>query len=105
MTLTELLGNIGLLGGTIMFSLAALSLFSVGMIIDKYRRLSMAAKQSQVFKPAFKKFLHSGDVQELIDAVRKHASPRLSLSRRWISSACKNLIWAGRDPPAWIRLG
>jgi biopolymer transport protein ExbB/TolQ len=72
MTLTELLGNIGLLGGTIMFSLAALSLFSVGMIVDKYRRLNTAAKQSQIFKPVFKKFLHGGDVQELIDAVRKH---------------------------------
>ena len=72
MTLSELLGNVGLFGGAVMACLALLSLFSVGMIVDKYRRYRTAARQSEMFKPVFKKFLHGGELQDLIDAVPLH---------------------------------
>ncbi|PYS33869.1 MAG: flagellar motor protein MotA [Acidobacteria bacterium] len=72
MTFTELLGNVGLFGGAVMFCLAVLSIFSVGMIVDKHRRFRSASRQSEMFKPVFKKFLHGGEVQELIDAVPLH---------------------------------
>jgi biopolymer transport protein ExbB/biopolymer transport protein TolQ len=55
-----------------MACLALLSLFSVGMIIDKQRRFSSATKQTAKFKAEFKKFLHGGDVQDLIVAVQQH---------------------------------
>jgi biopolymer transport protein ExbB/biopolymer transport protein TolQ len=55
-----------------MLCLAALSIVSVGMIVDKHRRFRAAARQSEMFKPVFKKFLHGGDVEELIEAVRSH---------------------------------
>src|SRR5437667_7834808 len=72
MSLTELLRHVGIFGGAVMVCLALLSVFSVGMIIDKHRRFSSASRQSEKFKAEFKKFLHGGDVQDLIDAGRLH---------------------------------
>jgi biopolymer transport protein ExbB/biopolymer transport protein TolQ len=72
MSFTQLLGSVGLFGMGIMVSLAALSIFSVGMILDKHRRFNAAWKQSQAFKQVFTKFLRGGDIQDLIHAVRQH---------------------------------
>jgi biopolymer transport protein ExbB/biopolymer transport protein TolQ len=72
MSFSELLGNVGLFGGAVMLCLVLLSFFSVALIVDKHRRYRTAWRQSQSFKPVFKKFLHGGEIQELMDAVRKH---------------------------------
>jgi biopolymer transport protein ExbB/TolQ len=72
MTFTELLGNVGMFGGAVMLCLAVLSLVSVSVIIDKYRRFRSASSQSEMFKPVFKKFMRGGEVSELIEAVRQH---------------------------------
>jgi biopolymer transport protein ExbB/biopolymer transport protein TolQ len=55
-----------------MVCLALLSIFSVGMIVDKHRRFCAAWRESEEFKPVFKKFLRSGNVKELIGALRLH---------------------------------
>ena len=70
MSLTELLGHVGVFGGAVMVCLALLSVFSVGMIIDKHRRFRSASRQTEKFKQEFKKFLHGGDVQDLIKATQ-----------------------------------
>jgi biopolymer transport protein ExbB/TolQ len=72
MSLTELLRHVGIFGGAVMVCLALLSVFSVGLIIDKHRRFGLASRQSQKFKSEFKKFRHGGDVQDLIEAGRLH---------------------------------
>jgi biopolymer transport protein ExbB/biopolymer transport protein TolQ len=72
MTFTELLGNVGIFGAAVMLCLAALSVFSVGMIFDKHRRFRSASRQSEKFKDVLKKFLHGGEIQELVDAARAH---------------------------------
>ena len=72
MSLSELLGNVGPFGAAVMCCLAALSLYSVGMIVDKHRRYRSALLQSQAFKPVYGKFLHGGETQEVIGAARKH---------------------------------
>jgi len=72
MSLTELLGHVGLFGGADMLCLALLSVFSISMIVDKHRRFNTASKQSEAFKAAFKKFLHGGDVQDLIQGTQQH---------------------------------
>ena len=72
MSFSELLGNVGLFGAAVMCCLAALSVFSIGLIVDKHRRFRSASRQSQMFKPVFGKFLHGGELQELIDAVPHH---------------------------------
>src|SRR5512147_75727 len=78
MSLSELLGNVGLFGAAVMCCLAALSIFSVGMIVDKYRRFRTASRQTQIFKPVFGKFLHGGEVQELIDALQLHQNSHVA---------------------------
>src|SRR4029453_10581702 len=78
MTFTELLGNVGLFGGAVMGCLALLSVFSVGVIVDKHRRFRSASRQSDMFKPVFKKFLHGGQIQELIEAARTHQNSHVA---------------------------
>jgi len=72
MSLMELLGNVGLFGLAVMVCLAVLSVFSVGMIVDKHRRFRLASRQSQMFKPVFGKSLRAGELQNVIDAARQH---------------------------------
>ena len=78
MTFTELLGNVGIFGAAVMLCLAALSVFSVGMIFDKHRRFRSVSRQSEKFKAEFKKFLHGGEVQELMDAARLHENSHVA---------------------------
>ena len=72
MTFTELIGHVGLFGGAVMCCLGLLSVFSVGMIVDKHFRFRAASRQTQIFKPVFGKFLRGGNLQQLIDAVPHH---------------------------------
>src|SRR5260370_25912343 len=72
MNFTELLRHVGIFGGAVIVSLALLSVFSVVMIIEKHRRFSSTFRESAKFKPEFKKFLHGGDVQNLVEAGRLH---------------------------------
>ena len=46
MSLTELLGHVGLFGGAVMVCLALLSFISVGVILDKQRRFRSASNAS-----------------------------------------------------------
>ena len=78
MSFSELLGNVGLFGAAVMICLAILSVFSVGMIVDKHRRFRTASRQSQLFKPVLVKFIHGGEVKELIDAMPKHKSSHVA---------------------------
>jgi len=78
MTFTELIGNVGFFGAAVMLSLALLSIVSIGVIVDKHKRFRAASRQSQIFKPVFAKFLHGGEVHELIDAVRKHENSHVA---------------------------
>jgi len=78
MSFSELLGNVGLFGAAVMICLAILSVFSVGMIVDKHRRFRTATRQSQMFKPLLVKFIHGGEVKELIDAMPKHKSSHVA---------------------------
>src|SRR5215510_7952901 len=78
MSLTELLRHVGIFGGAVIFCLALLSVFSVGMIIEKQRRFSSASGQSEKFKSEFKKFLHGGDVQNLIEAAGQHQNSHVA---------------------------
>ena len=72
MTITELLGNVGVFGLAVMICLAALSIYSVGLILDKHRRFRLASRQSHTFKSVFGKSLRAGELQDVIDAARKN---------------------------------
>jgi biopolymer transport protein ExbB len=78
MSFSELLGNVGLFGAAVMCCLAALSVLSIGLILDKHRRFRSASRQSQMFKTVFGKFLHGGEIQELIDAASQHQNSHVA---------------------------
>jgi biopolymer transport protein ExbB/TolQ len=104
MTLRELLGNVGLFGAAVMCCLAALSVFSLGVIVDKHRRFRSASRQSQMFKPIYKNFLHGGEVQELIDALPQHEK---SYVAQVVSAGIleyDSVRQSGRDPVGSLEL-
>ena len=72
MSLSELLGNVGIFGLAVMGCLAALSIYSVSLILSKQRRLRAAGRATQAFKPEFGKALRAGELQGAVDAARQH---------------------------------
>jgi biopolymer transport protein ExbB/TolQ len=104
MSLTELLRHVGIFGGAVIFSLALLSVFSVGMIIEKHRRFSSASGQSEKFKPEFKKFLHGGDVQNLIEAAGQHQDSHVAQVVSAGIAEYDAVAQSGGDPTASLEL-
>jgi len=104
MSLTELLGHVGLFGGAVMVCLALLSVCSVGMIVDKQRRFRSASGQSEKFKPEFKKFLHGGDIQDLIQAGRLHQNSHVAQVVSAGIIEYDGVRQSGRDPVASLEL-
>jgi biopolymer transport protein ExbB/biopolymer transport protein TolQ len=104
MSLTELLGHVGLFGGVVMVCLALLSIVSVGMIVDKHRRLNLAVRQTELFKPDFKKFMHGGDVQKLIGAVALHQNSHVAQVVSAGILEYDGVRQSGRDPVASLEL-
>jgi biopolymer transport protein ExbB/biopolymer transport protein TolQ len=87
-----------------MVCLALLSVFSVGMIIDKHRRFVSASRQSEKFKPEFKKFLHGGDVQDLIEAAQPYQSSYVAQVVLAGITEYDGVRESGRDPGASLEL-
>jgi biopolymer transport protein ExbB/biopolymer transport protein TolQ len=89
-----------------MGTLAVLSIFTGGMILDKHRRFRAAWRQTQKFKAVFGKFLHGQQiqVQELIEAVRAHEN---SYVAQVVSAGIleyDGVRQAGRDPVGSLEL-
>jgi biopolymer transport protein ExbB/TolQ len=104
MSLTEMVGNVGFFGGAVMACLAVLSVFSVGLIMDKHRRYRAASRQSQAFKAEFKKFLHGGELEDLMKAVRLNQD---SYVAQVVSAGLleyDGVRQAGRDPSGSLEL-
>ena len=104
MSFTELLGNVGLFGAAVMCCLIALSFFSVALIVDKHRRFRAATRESQTFKPAFGKFLHGGDAQELIEAARGHQTSHVAQVVSAGILEYEGVRQSGGDPVASLEL-
>jgi biopolymer transport protein ExbB/TolQ len=104
MSLNELLGHVGIFGGAVMVCLALLSVFSVGMIIDKHRRFRSASGQTEKFKQEFKKFLHGGDVQDLIKAAQPYQSSYVAQVVLAGITEYDGVRESGRDPGASLEL-
>ena len=104
MSFSELLGNVGLFGAAVMCCLAALSVFSVGVIVDKHRRFRIASRQSVMFKPAFGKFLHGGEVPDLIDSVGKHKNSHVAQVIAAGILEYEGVRQSGGDPVASLEL-
>jgi biopolymer transport protein ExbB/biopolymer transport protein TolQ len=87
-----------------MCCLALLSVFSVGMIVDKHRRFRLASRQSEMFKLEFKKFMQGGDVQDLIHAGRLHENSHVAQVVSAGIHEYDGVRQSGRDPVASVEL-
>jgi len=104
MSLTDLLGHVGIFGGAVMVCLVLLSVFSVGMIIDKHRRFSSASRESEKFKAEFKKFLHGADYRDLIEAGRLNQNSHVAQVVSAGIVEYDGVHQSGRDPVASLEL-
>jgi len=104
MSLTDLLGHVGIFGGAVMVCLALLSVFSVAMIIDKHRRFRLASRQTEEFRGEFKKFLHGGGSKELIEAGQAHENSHVAQVVSAGVIEYDGVRQSGRDPGAALEL-
>src|SRR5260370_1808955 len=83
---------------------AMLSVFAVGMIRDKHRRFRSASRESEKFKAEFKKFLHGGDVQDLIEAGKLHENSHVAQVASAGIIEYDGVRQSGGDPVASLEL-
>src|SRR5438093_10740876 len=74
------------------------------MIVDKHRRFRSASRQSEKFKPEFKKFVHGGEVHELIDAGRLYQNSHVAQVVSAGIIEYDGVRQSGRDPVASLEL-
>ena len=72
MIFTELMGNVGVFGLGVMGCLLALSIYSVGLILDRHRRYRSASRESQEIKPVLGKHLRAGEIREAMELAKQH---------------------------------
>ncbi len=72
MNFGEMLGSMGIVGLAVMVCLLGLSLYSVTVILDKFRRFRAAANQSVTFLPAYGKCLKEGKLQDIVHMAERH---------------------------------
>jgi biopolymer transport protein ExbB/biopolymer transport protein TolQ len=104
MSFRELLGNVGVFGGAVMACLALLSIISVGVVVDKFRRFQLAARQTQIFKRKFGEFLHGGDIQSLIEASNMHQNSHVAQVVSAAINEYEGVRQKGADPVASLEL-
>jgi len=72
MNVAEMFNGMGIIGLCVMGCLLALSVYSVGVTIAKFRRFRAATLQSLSFLPAFGRCLNEGKLQNAIDTAKQH---------------------------------
>ena len=104
MTFTELLRNVGVFGAAVICCLISLSFFSVAVMVNKYRRFRAASRESQTLKPLLTKFVHGGEIQELIEALRQHEKSHVAQVVSAGILEYEGVREAGGDPQASLDL-
>jgi biopolymer transport protein ExbB/biopolymer transport protein TolQ len=87
-----------------MACLALLSIISVGVIVDKFRKFRLASGQSQIFKKKFGEFLHGGDIQALMEASHKHQNSHVAQVVSAAINEYDGVRQKGGDPVASLEL-
>lgn len=72
MNFSDMMGSIGFVGLSVMICLLGLSIYSVAVILDKYRRFRAATAQSVVFLPELGRCLREGKLQDAANNANRH---------------------------------
>ena len=89
MNFSEMIGDIGFVGMCVMGGLLALSVYSVAVILDKYRRFRSATRQSVAFLPEFGRCLKEGKLKNAVTTARQHERSHVA---RVVSAGVSELI-------------
>ena len=93
MSITEMFGSIGLVGMIVLACLLVLSIYSMSLIFDKYRRFRTASRQSVIFLPAFGRCLGQGELNNALATARQHDKSHVA---RVVAAGVTELIESGR---------
>ncbi len=93
MSITEMFGSIGLVGMIVLACLLMLSIYSMSLIFEKYRRFRTASRQSVVFLPAFGRCLSQGELNDALATARQYDKSHVA---RVVAAGVTELIESGR---------
>ncbi len=100
MSFHEMIGSMGIIGMAVMVCLLVLSVYSVTVILDKFRRFRASSNQSAMFTADFGRFLRDGKLNDAISTARQHDSSHVA---RVISAGALELGQQG-DPNTKIEM-
>jgi biopolymer transport protein ExbB/biopolymer transport protein TolQ len=72
MSLMHMLGNMGLIAWCVVITLLVCSIYSIAVMIDRFRTFRVARSQSLEFLPALVKCLKENQLEAAVDTARKH---------------------------------
>jgi biopolymer transport protein ExbB/biopolymer transport protein TolQ len=78
MNLTHIVKDMGVIGWGVMIVLALLSVYSVTVMVDKWRTFRAARTQSLQFLPEFVAALKQGDLKNAVEVSRKYRKSHLA---------------------------
>jgi biopolymer transport protein ExbB/biopolymer transport protein TolQ len=78
MNVAALFQNIGFTGACVMGCLVALSIYSVSVTLDKYRRFRAAARQTEAFLPKLGTCLREGKLQDAVTTAHQHQNSHVA---------------------------
>ena len=74
----EIWQSMGSVGHAVLIFLLLMSTYSIAIIIERYVHFTMARKQSIRFVQIAKQFLHTGDIEGLLEAAKAHTRSHLA---------------------------
>ncbi|HKQ60309.1 MAG TPA: MotA/TolQ/ExbB proton channel family protein [Candidatus Polarisedimenticolaceae bacterium] len=78
MNLTEIFGNMGMIGWAVVIALLIMSIYSITIMIDKWRTFRSSRAQSLTFLPEFVRCLKDNKLQAAVDVTRKYRKSHLA---------------------------
>lgn len=94
MNFNEILGSMGIVGLGVMLSLLSLSVYSVAVILGKYRRFRVASSQSQEFLPVFGNCMRQGKLKDAIHTARQHEKSHVA---KVVAAGVTEFVGTGGD--------
>ena len=82
----EIWQSMGFVGHLVLFVLLLMSVYSTGVMIDRWRLLRRAAQQSRAFLRGARRLLTAGQLPDLLSEAEKH--PQSHVARIWLISSC-----------------
>lgn len=94
----EIWQSMGFVGHLVLFALLLMSIYSTGVMIDRWRLLRRAGQQSRAFLRGARHLLAAGQLPDLLSEAEKH--PQSHIARIYSAAILEAAPWADTDLPA-----